>query len=64
MEVFKMKNQKIVNEVYKIVAPLIEKMDNMENTNMIEYQLDEICGGLTKQQNNLLDEMLEENGII
>lgn len=59
-----MKNQKIVNEVYKIVAPLIEKLDNIENTKMVEYQLDAIYEELTEEQNDLLDQMLEENGIV
>lgn len=52
-----MKNQEIVNKVYEVIAPLIEKMDNMEDTDMIEFQIDAICEDLTDEQNNLLDEM-------
>lgn len=59
-----MTNQEIVNKAYEVIAPLIEKMNNMEGTNMIEFQIDAICEGLTEEQNDLLDEMLEENGII
>lgn len=58
-----MTNQEIVNNAYNLVAPLIEKMYFTENTNMIEYQLDAICEDLTEEQNNMLDEMLEANGI-
>lgn len=59
-----MRNQKIVNKVYSIVAPLIEQMERMEDTDMIEFQLDEICEDLTDAQSEMLNEMLEANGII
>ncbi|MDK1672886.1 hypothetical protein QOK74_08370 [Staphylococcus saprophyticus] len=59
-----MKDQKLVQEVYNKVVPLIQKMENTEDTNIIEYQLDAICENLTEEQNNKLDEMLESNGII
>lgn len=59
-----MSNQKIVNKVYSIVAPLIEQMERMEDTDMIEFQLDEICEDLTDAQSEMLNEMLEANGII
>lgn len=59
-----MTNQKIVNKVYSIVAPLIEQMERMEDTDMIEFQLDEICEDLTDAQSEMLNEMLEANGII
>lgn len=59
-----MTNQKIVNEVYSIVVPLIEQMKKMEDTDMIEFQLDEICEDLTDAQSEMLNEMLEANGII
>lgn len=59
-----MTNEQIVNNAYEVVAPLIEKMNNMEGTNMIEYQLDAICSDLTDEQNDMLDEMLMYNGII
>lgn len=55
----KMRNQQIVQEVYKVVVPLIEKMESVEDTSMLEYQLDAICEDLTEEQNNMLDEMLE-----
>lgn len=55
----KTRNQQIVKEVYKVVVPLIEKIEKTEGTSMIEYQLDAICDGLTEEQNNMLDEMLE-----
>lgn len=55
----KTRNQQIVKEVYKVVVPLIKKIERTEDTSMIEYQLDAICDGLTEEQNNMLDEMLE-----
>ncbi|OEK58957.1 hypothetical protein [Staphylococcus equorum] len=55
----KKRNQQIVQEVYKVVAPLIEKIESVEDTSMFEYQLDAICEDLTEEQNNMLDEMLE-----
>lgn len=59
-----MTNQKIVNEVYSIVVPLIEQMKKMEDTDMIEFQLDEICEDLTDAQSEMLNKMLDANGII
>lgn len=52
-----MTNEQIVNKVYEVIAPLIEKMDNMEDTDMIEYQIDAICEDLTEEQELMLDEM-------
>lgn len=59
-----MTNQKIVNEVYSIVVPLIEQMKKMEDTDMIEFQLDEACEDLTDVQSEMLNKMLDANGII
>lgn len=59
-----MTNQEIVNKVYSIVAPLTEQIERMEDTDMIEFQLDEICEDLTDAQSEMLNEMLEANGII
>lgn len=52
-----MTNEQIVNKVYEVIAPLIEKMDNMEDTDMIEFQIDAICEDLTNEQSVMLDEM-------
>lgn len=59
-----MTNQKIANEVYSLVVPLIEQMKKMEDTDMIEFQLDEICEDLTDVQSEMLNKMLDANGII
>lgn len=58
-----MTNEQIVNEVYNLVAPLIEKMNMVEDTRMIEYHIQEITEDLTEDQDLMLDRMLEENGM-
>lgn len=58
-----MTNEQIVNKVYNLVAPLIEKMNMVEDTRMIEYRIQEITENLTEDQDLMLDRMLEENGM-
>lgn len=59
-----MTNQEIVLNVYKKVTPLIQKINNMEDTDQLEFELDFLLQGITEEQEEMLDEMLEENGII
>lgn len=59
-----MTNQEIVINVYKKVAPLIQKINNMEDTDQLEFELDFILKGITEEQEEMLDEILEENGIV
>lgn len=61
-----MTDQQIAKKVCELIVPIYQKLDyaNEDSIDMLEYQLDFILEGLTENQEQLLDEMLEENGII
>lgn len=55
-----MTDKEIAKQTYNLIQPLVHKMNNSEDTEMIEYQIDAIVEGLTEEQEQLLDKMFDE----